>query len=226
MINTNFDVSSDEELSPMTSAMSPNTFAVKAAQQVQKGGLGGLKLPPPKPLTASEIQQLAERNEDLKEGMNRETAKLVTAYFVAMGFALTIAGGSAVLGYLRHDASGFLDGNTKITRNKAEVLAGFNSFGALQESCCCLQSTHPSSSYNVTERWVCPTKRVTLDRGRLSADLQDNGLLLRPVCGYDFQFGCALVVNNSDVSLRCEPEVSRQEWTDRGVTQDALRYLY
>lgn len=201
------------------------------SSHVRQKGLHSLKIPLAVMPTAAEEQRMCSENDRLKAGLNQRTAEMVTMYFAALGMVLLIAGGASVLGFMKGSATAFLDGSSAAERGPMPVLGGFPSFHDMTLGCCCLESRHPAVAYNTTERWVCPTRGVTVDRGRVSFDGVDNGLPLRPVCGgpANVQFGCRITVNETsrglETMLSCPP-ISDQEWQRVKVTPVARDRLF
>lgn len=98
--------------------------------------------PEPKELTEHEKEGILMANFELTEGLNQETATVVTQYAMGIAILLLIAGGCSVLGYVEADASQFVEGSSWYRRGYGDVLGGYRSWANFTDSCCCLRSVH------------------------------------------------------------------------------------
>jgi hypothetical protein len=202
------------------------------SQKVRKRGLSAVTVPKVAMATKAEEHRINEENATLKRALNHITAEMVTTFFASLGWLLLLATGAAVLGYMKGTGTEFPDGSTRSSRGPMPVLAGYDSFSAMTDNCCCVESRNPAATYNTTERWVCPGNGVVVDRGRRTFDLDDNGLPLRPVCGNaeSMTFGCSVTVNQTSnglaVMVTCPPDVAADDLQTIGVTPFARDYLF
>lgn len=224
-------VNDDEEPGSPRTLVRPASKYKTLSMRVRSRGLSGVSIPKIKMPTPAEEARMHDENAQLLDGLNRETAEMVTSYFAALGLLLLIATGASALGYLRGTTTAFVDGSTYAARGPMPVLAGYDSFEEMASSCCCIESAHPAAAYNTTERWLCPARGVTVDRARRDFDLVNNGLPVRPVCGgpTSLNFGCAITVNDTrdgrHVLLSC-PGVTAEQWRQLGVSAEARQLLF
>lgn len=179
----------------------------------------------PQPRSAAAVLQHARRKQlmkllgeqylAVKSQIDRDVSRELSRYFMIMGVFIFIALGVAVLGTLRQRQTQYLIGTSRLRREAKTALADYPSWDAFTTNCCCLQSSNPSVSFRLAERWMCRNGKV-VDHGRVSRDGGDNSLALRGLCQTTFVSGCSLYVIDGVTSMSC---VKRPV----GVSDDALR---
>ena len=145
--------------------------------------------------------------------LNEESTKVLNSSFSVLGLFFFFAGGIAALGYLRQPLPTFLPGSSRLQTSTFYTLGSYASWTDFSQNCCCFQQNTGSLNFNVSERWVCANGN-TVERGRVSKTLIDDGLPLRSLCSTTFRTGCFPTVTNNRLRVVCseQPPVTTTAW--------------
>lgn len=143
--------------------------------------------------------------------------------FMIGGIFFFIACALSLVGVLKADLPHDRISTSPLQQSLEYSLGPYSSWNNMTSSCCCLITAHPSYEYYTTERWVCPG--VTLERGRISRDLNHNGTAIRNVCSTAVYSGCVIEIVESRLSLVCSADAKAQ-LKAQGVSNWALEYYF
>jgi hypothetical protein len=177
--------------------------------------------------------------EQSAKDIDDETKDIILKYFAYFGVpCLLIALGITLFATANAAEDQFVDASAMLDRRKSNVLNGYDTWPEFSSRCCCMESEQPIVGYNVSERWVCVGQRdvplsyerhnssititagPTIDRGRITKDVSNDGLAIRGVCEKRLAPQCnmTLQADNETVVMECDPAfIATNNITKRAV---------
>ncbi|KPI84543.1 hypothetical protein ABL78_6405 [Leptomonas seymouri] len=145
-------------------------------------------------------KQLTAVQDYIDYEINETVQRILTFSFIVVGTVATISLALAILGMMHTMDWRFINGVRRTGGDLRYELAGYSSWGAFTENCCCIaaekiQPSYPFYALDV-ENWVC-ANGVTKERVRRDGydDVVVDGYAVRPLCGMTFQNGCNVAVD-------------------------------
>jgi hypothetical protein len=180
----------------------------------------------------NEVVELTEEEERELHNLRKTSAYNTYATthmnkaFMFMGVFFLFALGIAFLGTLRTSPQEFVVGTDAAYQTPAYAIGGYTNWTDFTQHCCCIEATTQAQDFNTTERWICHNGN-TVERGRVTLNLADNGILLRGVCETSFRPGCQLIMQGTGTAPKffCSDHSS---FVDKagGVTNKAYKLYW